>query len=92
MSEADVRRILSSLLPDADIRTDQCDIVRVYWREICGGIRPLSDGRFHVAAGSSRTQEDNITFGMSYSETTDAEDALAAQVAREPRAQPAVEG
>ena len=74
MNQDNARRTLASLLADANIRTDQCDIVRVYWRDICGGIRPLPGGGFHVTAGDSREQEDNITFEPSYSGRFDDED------------------
>jgi len=73
MNQDEVRQQLCALLPDADIRTDQCDIVRCYWRKIFGGIRPLPDGRFHVTAGDTQSQGDNITFKSSYSEMIDSE-------------------
>jgi hypothetical protein len=39
--------VVRSIIPDADIRTDQCDILRVYMHseKLMGAIRQLSDGR-----------------------------------------------
>jgi len=38
--------VVRAIIPEADIRTDQCDILRVYLRseKLMGAIRQLSDG------------------------------------------------
>ena len=57
------RDVLERRLPDADVRTDQCSTVRVYWRNVVAGIRPLDPGGYHVSAGDALAQSDNITSG-----------------------------
>jgi hypothetical protein len=71
--QENARRAIALLLPDADIRTDQCNTVRVYWRDICGGVRQLPDGGFFVTAGDASQQDDNLVFESSYSERIDNE-------------------
>jgi hypothetical protein len=49
MPTVDLKRqasVVRAVLPTADVRTDQCDILRVYYAKLFGGVRPLSDGRF----------------------------------------------
>ncbi|MBL9080532.1 MAG: hypothetical protein JNK76_01935 [Planctomycetales bacterium] len=38
--------VVRELLPHADIRTDQSDVLRVYLGAFFGGIRPLPEGEF----------------------------------------------
>jgi hypothetical protein len=38
--------VVRSILSTADVRTDQCDILRVYHAKLIGAVRPRSDGRF----------------------------------------------
>jgi hypothetical protein len=33
--------VMKAILPDADIRTDQCDIVRVHYKRLLGACHPL---------------------------------------------------
>ena len=35
-----------AVLPNADVRTDQCDILRVYHAKLLGAVRPVPDGAF----------------------------------------------
>ena len=49
MTPIDLKRqseVVRGILPKADVRTDQCDILRVYYAKLFGAIRPQSDGRF----------------------------------------------
>ena len=49
MASVDLKRqsdVVRSILPTADVRTDQCDILRVYHAKLFGAVRPRSDGRF----------------------------------------------
>jgi hypothetical protein len=61
------RARIRSRLPAADIRTDQCTTIRVYWRNVVAGIRPLKTGGYIVSAGDALKQEENITFECPYS-------------------------
>ena len=38
--------IVRAILPTADIRTDQCDILRVCCEKLFGAVKPLPDERF----------------------------------------------
>jgi hypothetical protein len=49
MTPVNLKRLLEvvrGILPTADVRTDQCDMLRVYHAKLFGAIRPHSDGRF----------------------------------------------
>lgn len=59
--------VIQKRLPSADIRTDQCSTVRVYWRDVMGGIMPLETGGYLVSAGDALDPADEITFDMSHS-------------------------
>ena len=61
------RAAICNRLPGADIRTDQCTTVRVYWQDVVAGIVPLSTDGYRVSAGDALDQSDNITFEMSLS-------------------------
>ena len=65
--------VLECRLPDVDVRTDQCSTVRIYWRNVVAGIRPLDSGGYDVSAGDALAQSDNITFEMSASSECDTE-------------------
>ena len=67
------RDVLQRRLPDADVRTDQCSTVRIYWRNVVAGIRTLDSGSYHVSAGDALAQSDNITFETSATSECDTE-------------------
>ena len=49
MTPVDLKRqseVVRGILPTADVRTDQCDILRVYHAKLFGAVRPRPDGRF----------------------------------------------
>jgi len=52
MTTVDLKRqseVVRSILPAADVRTDQCDILRVYHAKHFGSVSPRSDGTFEWA-------------------------------------------
>lgn len=48
MDKETIRRLVLEELGDADVRTDQCDIVRVGWRGRLAGIRVSEESGFEV--------------------------------------------
>ena len=49
MTPVDLKRqseLVRGILPTADVRTDQCNVLRVYHAKRFGAIRQQSDGRF----------------------------------------------
>jgi hypothetical protein len=48
MDKEAIRHLVLRALSDADVRTDQCDIVRVYWRGRFAGVRESEDESIEV--------------------------------------------
>jgi hypothetical protein len=54
MDKDDVVARIQSQLADADIRSDQCDIVRVYWRGRFSFIKEVEDSGIEVSVETSQ--------------------------------------
>ena len=48
MNKDELAKQIKSQLADADIRTDQCDTVRIYWRGRVSFIKELADSEIEV--------------------------------------------